>query len=94
MAQISPIALTAISFKFFYVFVAADVLAALCYLLLFPEYVLRSYQYNHVAKLTRSLRRTSRLTLEQMNQLFGDMEIEPKVKGTEVWIDSVDKSVA
>jgi hypothetical protein len=30
-----------------------------------------------------------------MNQVFGDMEIEPKVKGTEVWIDSVEnKSMA
>ncbi|ORY75313.1 putative high-affinity hexose transporter [Leucosporidium creatinivorum] len=75
VAQVSPIALSAISFKFFYVFVAADIVAAVCYFFLFPE--------------------TSRLTLEQMNQVFGDMEIEPKVKGTEVWIDSVEnKSMA
>lgn len=82
--------------QFFYVFVAADVVAALCYYFLFPEYVHSTMiRFPNQANRHRFLHRTSRLTLEQMNQLFGDMEIEPKVKGTEVWIDSVEnKSVA
>lgn len=37
VAQISPIALNAIGFKFFFVFVASDILAAVCYGFFYPE---------------------------------------------------------
>lgn len=37
VAEISPIALGAIGFKFFFVFVACDVVAALCYYFFYPE---------------------------------------------------------
>ena len=37
VAEVSPIALDAIGFKFFYVFVACDLVAALVYYFFYPE---------------------------------------------------------
>lgn len=37
VAQVSPIALSAIGFKFFYVFVACDLVAAIVYFFFYPE---------------------------------------------------------
>lgn len=37
VAQVSPIALKAIGFKFFIVFVVSDIVAAICYYFLYPE---------------------------------------------------------
>ncbi|KAH8897313.1 general substrate transporter [Thozetella sp. PMI_491] len=56
VAEVSPIALAAIGFKFFYVFVAADIIAALVYYFFYPE--------------------TSKLTLEEIDVLFGDQLVE------------------
>ncbi|KAJ0162487.1 High-affinity glucose transporter [Colletotrichum tanaceti] len=53
LVSFSPQALTAIGFKFFYVFFVFNVIAALCYYLFYPE--------------------TSGRTLEQMDELFGDV---------------------
>ncbi|PKS08643.1 hypothetical protein jhhlp_005032 [Lomentospora prolificans] len=56
VAEVSPIALDAIGFKFFYVFVACDLVAALVYYFFYPE--------------------TSKLTLEEIDVLFGDQIVE------------------
>ncbi|OBR11192.1 Hexose transporter [Colletotrichum higginsianum IMI 349063] len=53
LVSFSPQALTAIGFRFFYVFFVFNVIAALCYYLFYPE--------------------TSGRTLEQMDELFGDV---------------------
>ena len=37
VAEVSPIALKAIGFKFFYVFVACDIIAAFAYWFFYPE---------------------------------------------------------
>lgn len=37
VAEVSPIALSDIGFKFFYVFVACDIIAFICYYCFYPE---------------------------------------------------------
>ncbi|KAM0753421.1 general substrate transporter [Meredithblackwellia eburnea MCA 4105] len=79
VAQVAPIALGKIGFKFFWVFVAFDVIGAITYAVFFPE--------------------TSKLTLEQMDILFGDQLVphalaEPEARRPEtsdMWVDSTTK---
>jgi hypothetical protein len=55
-AQFTPAALTAIEFKYFYVFFVFNIIALLSYIFFYPE--------------------TKGRTLEQMNELFGDLVVD------------------
>jgi MFS family permease len=62
-AQVSPIALGNIGFKYFYVIFGFDMIAAGCFTFLYPE--------------------TKRVTLEQMDEVFGDQTISHALQDPE-----------
>ena len=70
IGQISPLALNAVGFRYFYAFFVFNLVAAICYIFFFPEYVSFRHSLGKVADIFRN--RTKGKTLEQMDILFGD----------------------